>query len=103
MEHPVAHAVPHTSGACTESDVQQCVVCSGRGRLALEEVRDARVRCEAEHMLRCVREGRGPEELSELCVERGEDVEEREERLRVIEREGLQEFSLSGAVIRQSR
>ena len=51
-------------------------------------------------MLGRVREGRGPEELGELCVERGEDVEEREERLGVIERERLQEFSLSGAVIR---
>jgi hypothetical protein len=40
-------------------------------------------------VLRCVREGRRPEELR---VERGEDVEEGEESLRVVEREGLWRF-----------
>ena len=41
-----------------------------------------------------MREGRGTEELCELGVERGEDVEEREECLRVIQREGLRCFIL---------
>ncbi len=50
------------------------------------------MRREAEHVLRCVQEGRRPEELRELGVERGEYVEEGEESLRVVEREGLRSF-----------
>ena len=47
------------------------------------------MRREPKHVLRCVREGRRTEELREFGVERGEDVEEREECLRIIQREGL--------------
>ena len=47
------------------------------------------MRREPKHVLRCVREGRRTEELREFGVERGEDVEEREESLGIIQREGL--------------
>ena len=50
------------------------------------------MRREAEHVLRCVRERRLSEELGELGVERGEYVEEGEESLRVVEREGPRRF-----------
>jgi hypothetical protein len=39
-----------------------------------------------------MREGRRTEELREFGVERGEDVEEREECLSIIQREGLRYF-----------
>ena len=43
-------------------------------RLILEKVGHARMRREPEHVLGCVWEGRGPEELGELGVERREDI-----------------------------
>ena len=80
MEHSVAHTIAHAVAAAAitgaKRDVQQRIVCCGGVRLALKEIRDARMGCEAEHVLRCVREGRGPEKLGKLCVEGGEDVEE---------------------------
>ena len=55
-----------------EPSAPERVVSRGGLRLGLEEVGHARVRREAEHVLRCAREGRRPEELRELGVERGE-------------------------------
>ena len=54
-----------------ERDAPERVVRRGGLRLGLEDVGQARVRREAEHVPRCVREWRRPEELRELGVERG--------------------------------
>ena len=76
----------------TKCDVPEGLVCGRYLVLVLEEVGHPRVRREPEHVLRRVREGRRPEKLRQLCVERGEDVEEGEERLRIIEWERLCEI-----------
>lgn len=76
----------------TNRDVPEGLVCRRYLVLVLEEVGHARVRREPKHVLRRVREGRRPEELRQLGVERGEDVEEGEKRLRIIERKRLWGF-----------
>jgi hypothetical protein len=66
----------------TEGDAPERLVCR---RLIMEEVRNAWVGMrESEHVLRRVRKGRGPEELGELGVECGEDVEKREQSLGIV-------------------
>jgi hypothetical protein len=73
----------------TNRDVPEGLVCRRYLVLVLKEVGHARVRGEPEHVLRRVREGRRPEELRQLGVECGEDVEEGEECLCIVERERL--------------
>lgn len=64
--------------------------------LPVEEIGDAWGGCEdaegTHHVLVCMREGGGPEDLGEAVVDFGEDVEEGEEGLVVIEWEGLPKF-----------
>lgn len=86
-QHATAKGI--AEGGRTNRDAPEHLVCRRYLVLVLEEVGHARVRREPKHMLRRVREGRRPEELRQLGVERGEDVEEGEERLRIIERERL--------------
>jgi hypothetical protein len=59
-----------------------------RGLLACEEVGHAWLGCEqsegANHVLRCMREGRGTEEFRNFVVYFGKDVDEGEESLVIV-------------------